>query len=261
MQAYKVKQVAQMSGISVRTLHHYDQIGLLCPAYIGDNGYRFYTRDELVRLQQILFFKEMGMSLTDIGLALEKSPKERAKLLAAHRAEMRARAKRQLQLIDTIDKAIAELNGDEQMEVADLYKGFSTEKQAQYEQWLTKTYGPDMIEDIKRAKEKLKKDSGANEDQMIAQRMAELADIESEMVLAMQSGTKISDSALFEHVKRHHAWVAKWWDRQPDKNSYIGLAQMYKSHPDFIARYEALAPGFSAYIVEAMEAYAKAKLN
>lgn len=261
MQAYKVKQVALMAGISVRALHHYDQIGLLCPAYIGDNGYRYYTRDELVRLQQVLFFKEMGMSLTDIGLALEKSPQERAALLTAHRDEMRERAKRQLQLIDTIDKAIAELNGDKQMAIADLYKGFSHEKQADYEQWLVETYGGDMLDEIKRAKEKLTKDGGANQTQLVAQRMAELADIESELVLAMQSGINLSDAQLFDHIRRHHAWVGQWWDRQPDQQSYLGLAQLYKSHPDFIARYETLAPGFSVFIVNAMEAFAKARLK
>jgi DNA-binding transcriptional MerR regulator len=261
MQAYKVKQVALMAGISVRALHHYDQIGLLCPAYIGDNGYRYYTRDELVRLQQILFFKEMGMSLTDIGQALEKSAQERAALLEQHREDMRARAQRQLQLIDTIDKAIAELNGDEQMAIAELYKGFSEEKQADYEQWLVETYGGDMVEDIKRARDRLDKDGGGNQDQMIAQRMAELADIESELVLAMQSGVATNDEKLTTHLERHHEWVGKWWNRQPDQQSYIGLAQLYKSHPDFVARYEALAPGFSLFIVDAMEAYAKAKLS
>ena len=71
MSGYTVKQVAKLSGVSVRTLHHYDEIGLLEPAAVGGNGYRYYGREELLRLQQILFHRELGIPLDQIGRLLD----------------------------------------------------------------------------------------------------------------------------------------------------------------------------------------------
>ncbi|MFT6658062.1 MerR family transcriptional regulator [Maritalea sp.] len=256
MLSYRVKQVAQMAGVSVRTLHHYDQIGLLEPAYIGENSYRYYTRDELVKLQQILFFKDMGLSLSNIAKALKNSEAERAQVLIEHKKQLQMQARRQNQLINTIDRTIDELLGNEKMKVEDLYKGFSEEKQHEHEQWLIDNHGRDMKQSIDAARTKIETDAVGGREQLIAQRMAELQDIESEIILALQGGIACDDPALDEAITRHRNWVAKWWGRQPDHPSYIGLSQMYQSHPDFIARYEALAPGFTEYLGGAMASFA-----
>ncbi|GLQ17140.1 MerR family transcriptional regulator [Maritalea porphyrae] len=261
MKTYQVKQVAQMAGISVRALHHYDQIGLLCPAFVGDNGYRYYTRDELVRLQEILFFKEMGIGLNEIAQILEEPDHERAKMLEQQKSRLEQDQRRQLQLIKTIERSIDELNGVRKMNVSDLYKGFSKEKQAAYEQELIDKLGPDMAKEIEDAKQKLKQDGLDGENQLIAQRMAELADIEGEVVLALQGGIAADDAELDNVIARHHNWVGQWWKKQPDQAAYIGLSQMYQSHEDFVARYEALAPGLTEYLAAAMVAYAKRHLG
>ncbi len=261
MKTYKVKQVAQLAGISIRALHHYDQIGLLAPAFVGENNYRFYTRDELVRLQHILFFKDMGLSLEEIRGALEKPRSEQAHLLAAHRDRLAQESRRQLQLLKTIDRTIAALNGAEKMKTQDLYKGFSEKKQAGYESLLIETYGPRMKTEIQAARAKLATDSDGGREHIIAQRMTELADIEGEIVLALESGVEPTDASLSDAISRHHKWVAQWWDKDLDQNSYIGLASMYKTHPDFVARYEAIAPGLTDYLVDAMTGFAKRHLN
>ena len=74
MSVYTVSEVARISGVSVRALHHYDGIGLLKPGHVGENGYRYYGRDELLRLQQIMFHRELGFPLEEIRRALERGP-------------------------------------------------------------------------------------------------------------------------------------------------------------------------------------------
>ena len=88
MSAYTVKQVAELSGVSIRALHHYDEIGLLKSAYVGTNGYRYYGRDELLRLQQILFHRELGFPLEEIRRVLSAVDFDRVAALRAHRARL-----------------------------------------------------------------------------------------------------------------------------------------------------------------------------
>jgi MerR family transcriptional regulator, thiopeptide resistance regulator len=85
MGRYTVRQLARLSGVSVRTLHHYDEIGLLKPAFIGENRYRYYGREELLRLQDILFHRELGVPLQEIGRLLGRERRDRVEILSQHR--------------------------------------------------------------------------------------------------------------------------------------------------------------------------------
>jgi DNA-binding transcriptional MerR regulator len=125
MKRYTVHELARLSGLSVRALHHYDEIGLLKPAFIGENRYRYYGRDELLRLQQILFHRELGLPLQQIAALLDEPGFDRIAALKQHRARLQAEAKRYRQLVTTIDRTIADLEGDSAMDSAGLYKGFS----------------------------------------------------------------------------------------------------------------------------------------
>lgn len=136
MKRYTVRQLARLSGVSVRALHHYDAIGLLKPAFVGGNRYRYYGRDELLRLQDILCHRELGVPLHEIARLPAKDGTERLALLAAHRLRLVERVQRARQLLATIDRTIAELNGDGTMDDHELYKGFSPEKQAKHERYL-----------------------------------------------------------------------------------------------------------------------------
>src|SRR5688572_22591926 len=147
MSRYTVKQLARLSGVSVRTLHHYDEIGLLKPAFTGENRYRYYGREELLRLQDILFHRELGVPLKDIARLLE-TERDRIEVLGEHRAALADRVKRSRQLLRTIDRTIAELTGEETVKDKDLYQGFAPEKQAEYEDWLVDRFGGDMRERI-----------------------------------------------------------------------------------------------------------------
>ena len=122
--AYTVKQVAAMSGVSVRTLHFYDETGLLKPAYLGANGYRFYEEPQLLKLQQILFYRELGFELKQIKKILGRRDFEIVAALQAHRKILAKNLTRTQTLIETIDKTVQHLKG-KKMKSEEMFIGFS----------------------------------------------------------------------------------------------------------------------------------------
>src|SRR5579883_2177210 len=143
--AYTVKKLTEISGVSVMTLHFYDEIGLLKPAYHGANGYRFYEEEQLLMLQQILFFRELGFELKKIQKILGKSDFDKIAALYAHRKVLEKNAEKTNELIDTIDKTIKRLKGIQPMKDQELYQGFgiTKEQQAEYEQYWKNRLGDD----------------------------------------------------------------------------------------------------------------------
>lgn len=129
---YTVKQLAQIAGVSVRTLHYYDQFGLLKPRSIGGNRYRYYGDTELLKLQQIRFFRELSFSLEEIKSIISNPKFDLLRTLEMHKATLSLRAERLLDLIHTVDNTIASLKGSKIMEDKEYFKGFSDEKQAEY---------------------------------------------------------------------------------------------------------------------------------
>src|SRR5436305_10156486 len=109
--AYTVKQVAKMSGVSVRALHFYDETGLLKPAYHGANGYRYYEEPQLLNLQQILFYRELGFELKRIKRILGRRDFEKIAALQSHRKVLEMNLARTRRLIETIDRTIEHLKG------------------------------------------------------------------------------------------------------------------------------------------------------
>jgi DNA-binding transcriptional MerR regulator len=123
--AYTVKKVAAMSGVSVRTLHFYDETGLLKPAYHGANGYRFYEEPQLLTLQQILFYRELGFELKRIKKMLRRADFQKIAALESHRKILEKNLGRTQTLIETIDKTIKHLKGRKKMKTEEMFAGFS----------------------------------------------------------------------------------------------------------------------------------------
>src|SRR6201987_4067540 len=113
--AYTVKQVAAMAGVSVRTLHFYDETGLLKPAYHGANGYRFYEEPQLLTLQQILFYRELGIELKQIKRILSRADFEKVAALESHRELLQGDLGRTRRLIETIERTLEHLKGTKKM--------------------------------------------------------------------------------------------------------------------------------------------------
>ena len=114
-----------MSGVSVRTLHFYDETGLLKPAYLGANGYRFYEEAQLLILQQILFYRELGFELKQIQKILGRADFEKVTALQSHRKVLQKNTTRTRTLIETIDNTIKHLEGAKKMKTEELFAGFS----------------------------------------------------------------------------------------------------------------------------------------
>lgn len=253
MKMLTVKQVAKISGVSVRALHHYDEIGLLKPASVGANRYRYYGRDELLRLQQILLHRELDIPLLEIAAILDNPKFDQLEALRQQREKLEHEAKRYAQLVRTIDRTIASLNGDQAMKNADLYKGISPGKQAEYEKWLIEKYGGDMPERIAVSKKKYESLTDAERSRL----NDELFEVESAWADAMKNGVPADSKALDPLLKRHRAWVATMWNKPCPPEAYAGLADLHLGHPDFVKRYESIAEGFSDYHAASMKAYAK----
>ncbi|MGM8216124.1 MerR family transcriptional regulator [Bacillaceae bacterium W0354] len=106
---YRVNEVAKLSGVSVRTLHHYDQIGLLKPSFVADNGYRYYDDQSIARLQQILFFKELGFKLQRIREIMSSEDFDQKDALIRHRELLKLKKHRLEKIIRTVNQTIDQL--------------------------------------------------------------------------------------------------------------------------------------------------------
>jgi len=122
--AYTVKELAVMSGVTVRTLHFYDEMALLKPAYTAANGYRIYGEPQLLMLQQILFYRELGFELKRINEILSQRKFEKIAALKSHRQVLEKNVTRTRTLIETIDKTISHLKGTKKMKSEELFTGF-----------------------------------------------------------------------------------------------------------------------------------------
>ena len=253
MKDLTVKQLATVSGVTVRTLHHYDEIGLLRPARVGANGYRYYGRPEQLRLQQILFHRELGVPLSAICGLLDLEAVNQISVLRQHREKLETERERYRALIETIDRTIAEMSEEKPMMNADLYKGFSPEKQAGYGAWLIERYGEPMPEGIEHSRKSFARLSQAER----AALEKELQEVEQALAGALREGLDPAAAGVGALIDRHRAWVAALWGRPCSALAYSGLADLYLGHPDFVARYENIAKGFAEYLARAMKLHAK----
>jgi MerR family transcriptional regulator, thiopeptide resistance regulator len=256
MKELTVKQLAAISGVTVRALHHYDEIGLLKPAVVGANGYRYYGRKELLRLQRILFYRELGTPLGAIAELLDLEGENQIGVLQQHREKLEAERARYGVLIETIDSTIAVLRGERLMANADLYKGFSPEKQAGYEAWLIERYGEPLRAGIESAKAVQEKLPPPKRRAFLETQGKQLHELEAALADALRNGLEAGSDAVDLLIARHRAWVAAMWGRPCSVEAYAGLADLYLAHPDFVARYERLETGFAEYLASAMKLHA-----
>jgi DNA-binding transcriptional MerR regulator len=254
-----VSEVAKLSGVSVRALHHYDEVGLLKPECVGANGYRYYGKDELLRLQQILFHRELGFPLEEIARVLDAPDFDRVAALKAHRARLEAEAARFGALIRTIDQTLAALEGDGEMDENGIYAGFDfdPEKQAAREARLVARFGEGVRPAIEKSLELLSKTSKRD----LQARKTEQQAIEAALVEALARGLPADSAAVQALMRRQHAWVAAWWGVTPSGPRFAGLGRMYVEDPEFRARYESIASGLSEYLAEAMKVFAGRELR
>lgn len=243
---HTVQQLARLAGVSVRTLHHYDHIGLLNPSARTAAGYRLYGEADLLRLQQILFFRELDFPLTDIQSILDEPGFDQVKALRDHRRLLQQEADRLGRLLNTIEKTISRLTEDYMtMTDEELYEGFTHEQIERYTREANELYDPGMVAEANRRVRNMSKSQWQAvkaEGGVVAQQLADLMDKEP------------GDAAVQAAVARHYAWVDNFW--HPTAESYRGLGQGYAEHPEFRAFYEKYRPGLADFMRAAMTYYA-----
>lgn len=256
MSVFTVSEVARFSGVSVRALHHYDEIGLLKPGHVGENGYRYYGRDELLRLQQILFHRELGFPLDQIRQVLDEPGFDRIAALKGHRERLMAEARRYRALVKTLDATLAQFEGETDVNETAMFRGFDPKKQAEHEAWLVERYGDQMQARIDEAKDGMKAWKQSDFDRA----QAEVEVIEAEMAQAMAQGLPADGEAVRAIARRLHGWVGRSWNRTPTRDAFCGLAELYESNPGFRERYEGRAKGLTDYLAQAIRSFAEAEL-
>lgn len=240
---YTVKELADMAGVSVRTLHYYDEIELLTPTRVGDNGYRYYGQEAVLRLQQILFFREMDLELAQIKKILDEPDFSLVGALQAHRHRLRQKVKRLQTLTRTVDATILHLMGDIDMSEKRMFEGFSEETQEEYEKEAVEQWGEGAAQSIRlwnSYSEERKRDimlEGNNIYQEIAANMDKGADSPEVQALLVR---------WHEHLRNFY---------EPSIETLGGLGDMYHDHPDFNATFTRIDPDLPGFLKEAIAHY------
>jgi DNA-binding transcriptional MerR regulator len=253
--SYTVKDLSNLSKVSVRTLHWYDEIGLLKPAYLGFNGYRYYEEEQALKLQQILFFRELGFSLKKIGKVLEVDDFNKVSALQVHKKNLELELDRTKKLIKTIDKTIKHLRGKKMMKESELFEGFDASKQAEYEEYLVKCHGTIAEELILESKRNMGSWSKKEKREVFN----EGNDIYKEMAECIEKGLNERSDEVQALVKRHFDMNNKFY--KTSKDVYVGLSQMYVEVLEFGKYFDKFHPKLSRFISEAMRVFAHKNLS
>lgn len=240
----KVKEVADLVGVSVRTLHHYDEIGLLSPDAITESGYRLYSNDNLETLQQILFFKELDFPLKKIKEIIKSPTFNREQALFMHRKLLLEKRNRLDVMIRTIDKTISYTKGEIQMSNQEKFEGFDF-SQNPYEQEARERWGDEAIDQSKAKVGKMSKDEQAAMGEKMNEIYRNLAALRHESPASPES----------------QATIKKWYDILNKMGNYSleafkGLGQMYVDDERFTKNIDQFGEGLAAFMRDAMAVYA-----
>ncbi|HEX4838983.1 MAG TPA: MerR family transcriptional regulator [Rhabdochlamydiaceae bacterium] len=255
--AYTVSKLAKLSGVSVRTLHWYDQVGLLRPAYHGVNGYRFYEEEQLLVLQQILFFRELGFELKQIEKILRRSDFDKMTALSLHRQVLEKNVERTKKLIKTIDRTIEHLKGTKKMKDQEIYHGFSKEKQDEYQKYLINRFGDKIEDSIKESNEKVKKMSKEE----FEKHGKDWVQILDDLAKQWKKQVPVGSVEVQKIIRRHYEWLKKYWT--PDRISYAGMGEGYTGFEwkDAFKAYDPKHPKFAQFLAEGMRVFAEKELS
>lgn len=254
---YTVAKLAKISGVSIRTLHWYDEIGLLKPAYHGANGYRFYEEEQLLALQQILFFRELGFELKQIESILKRSDFDQVGALSSHRKILQKNVERTKKLIKTIDKTIEHLTGSKKMKDHEIYLGFSKEKQSEYQKYLINRFG----DDVKNSMEETIANFKNFDKEEFEKSKTEWDEICMDLVKQWKSHAMASSAQVQAIIQRHYKWLKKYWT--PDRDSYPKLGEQYMGFEwkEAFESYDSEHPKLAQFLAEGMKIFAEGKLS
>lgn len=244
--SYTVKQLSKLAGVSVRTLHFYDEIELLKPDAIRTNGYREYGDEAVLKLQQIMFYRELDLSLEEIKALVGRPDFDAVAALERHRMSLQGQARRLERLIQTVDDTILHMKGFREMSHKQLFEAFSEYEQEKFAREAEKIYDPAIVKESNR---KFKSLSEAEKQNIFD----EGNQIYADMVAAITKGAGSPEAqAIVERWRRHMDY---FWS--PNLEQLMGLAELYNSDPRFKANFDKIDPRLAEFIREAVRIYGK----
>ncbi|MFC7680597.1 MerR family transcriptional regulator [Paenibacillus sp. GCM10028914] len=247
---YTVQKLGQLAGISTRTLRYYDEIGILKPKRLSSSGYRIYGQAEVDRLQQILFYRELGLHLDKIKEIMTSPSFDPVVALRQHREQLLDKRRQLDLLIGNVDKTIASAEGGSLMSDQEKFEGFKQtmidDNEKKYGKEIRKKYGDDAID---RSNVKLQG--------MTPERYQEVTRLENEVKVTLAEALKQGDPAgelAQQAADLHKQWLMFYWSDY-SKEAHAGLAQMYVEDERFKAYYDAEQPGSAEFLRDAILIY------
>lgn len=250
---YTVAHLSKMAGISVRTLHYYDEIGLLVPVRIRDNGYRVYGEKELLKLQQILFFRELEFPLERIREIMGSSDFDALKVLSEQKELLITKQKRLEKLIHTITSTISTLKGGGTMSTDDTFSAFNDPTYQQHKEEVKAKWG--HTDAYRQSMERV----GKMTREELEQVKQEGGAITSTIAQLMKEGKSFDDALVQAEMEKFYRHLHRFYD--PSYELFKGLGQMYVDDARFTAFYEKVAPGLAVYMRDAMAFFADAHMK
>ena len=249
---YSINGLAKLAGVSTRTLRYYDEIGLLIAKRISSNAYRVYGQHEVDLLQQIMFYRELGVSLDDIRNILGSKSYDGIEALQGHLSALKAKKEQIELLISNVEKTIATSKGEITMSNTEKFKGFKQklveENENKYGKEIREKYGDTVVDA-----------SNAKMMGLTAEKYEEMQELSQQINETLKKAFEQGDpsSELAQKVSAmHKEWLGYTWNFY-SKEAHMGLAQMYVDDPRFKKYYDDIAVGCAEFLNEAIKIYCR----
>jgi DNA-binding transcriptional MerR regulator len=245
--AWSVGDVARLAGVTVRTLHHYDRIGLLRPAVRSAAGYRGYDHDDLVRLQRILAYRELGFGLDDVAALLDDPDADPITRLRHQHGLVLERMERLAQIAAVLERTMEAHTMGIRLTAQEILQVFGDHDPTQYADEVQERWGDTDAYQQSNARTS----SYRKEDWLRIQ--AEQAVVEQRLIAALSAGLPADGPEAMDAAEQHRAQISRNFYDCPSA-IHVGLAEMYLADPRFTAHYEQRAPGLAQYLHDAIVA-------
>lgn len=247
---YTIQKLGNLAGVSTRTLRYYDEIGLLKPARTSSSGYRIYGQREVDLLQQILFYRELGLSLEDIRSIVTEPGFDGTRALREHRNQLLDKRKQLDALIANVEKTMASQEGRITMSDREKFEGFKRqlidENEQKYGQEIREKYGEATVEKSNRKLMNMTEEEYEKVTQLANEVNATLAE-------AFKTGDPAGELAQ-KAADLHKQWLTFYWSEY-SKEAHAGVAQMYVDDERFKAYYDKDQPGTAEFLRDAVHIY------
>lgn len=249
---YTINKLAKLAGVSTRTLRYYDEFGLLSPSRISSNGYRIYGQKEVDRLQQILFYRELGMPLDNIKQILLSKDFDGKAALESHLSALQAKRRQLDLLIANVEKTIKAAKGEIIMSDKEKFEGFLQkmvdENERKYGKEIRAKYGDEAVNSSNAKIMGMSKEQYEEHERLTVE-------LNETLKAAFNLGDPSSELAQ-KACELHKKWLCFFW-KNYSKEAHMGVTQMYVDDPRFTAYYDKIAVGCAAFLRDAVAIYCK----